>query len=335
MSNKQVLLVKRPRGKATEDCFKVVESPIPAIADGQVLVKNTFLSLDPYMRGRMDDRKSYAKPQALGEVMLGETVGVVMDSKNPAFPIGASVVSNLGWQQYAVADGDSLELRDTTILPLSVYTGVVGMPGITAWYGLNHILMPKEGETVAVSSACGAVGSVVGQLAKLKGCRVVGIAGGKEKCDYAVTQLGFDACVDYKAVGTNSAALIASIQAAAPAGIDCYFENVGGMVGNAVMQCMNASGRIAVCGLISAYDGVMPVALTHPHLILTQRLLVRGFIVSEYLELWPAARQELGMLVAAGKVKYRETVLNGIEAAPAGLLSLLRGGVLGKLLVRL
>jgi len=335
--NKQVLLVKRPGadGKATTDCFKVVETPIPTVGEGQVLVKNEFISLDPYMRGRMSDRKSYTDPQPLNTVMLGGTVGQVMESKNQAFPVGAHVVGFLGWQQFGVCDGKNLHIVDTRAIPSSAYLGTVGMPGVTAWYGLNKICAPKAGECVVVSAASGAVGSVVGQLAKHQGLHVVGIAGGPEKCDYVVKELGFDACIDYKKYSGADAEkqLAEAIRAAAPKGVDCYFENVGGVVGNAVLQCMNGHGRIAVCGLIAAYDGE-PYAITQPTLILSQRLLMQGFIVSEHMEQWPTALAELGSLVVAGKLKFRETVLEGLEKAPEGLLGLLKGHNFGKLVVR-
>jgi NADPH-dependent curcumin reductase CurA len=334
--NKQVLLTKRPEGAATADCFTVVETPIPTITEGQVLVKNSFMSLDPYMRGRMNDRTTYTQPTPLGAVMTGGTVGEVIESKNDALPVGSKVVGHLGWQQYGVGDASGLHIVDTTVLPASVYLGSVGMPGVTAWQGIRNILKPKSGETLVVSAASGAVGSVVGQLAKAQGVRVVGIAGGPDKCAYVTEELGFDACIDYKSFAGPEAEkeLIAALRTAAPGGVDCYFENVGGMIGNAVMQCMNAFGRIAVCGLISSYDGV-PGTITHPHLILTQRLLVQGFIVSDDLSSWPAALAELGKLVATGKLKYKETVLEGIESAPAGLVGLLRGSNFGKLVVRL
>jgi hypothetical protein len=242
--------------------------PVPDLAPGQVLVRHRFLSLDPYMRGRMSDQKSYATPQPLDEVMIGGTVGEVIASASPGFQVGDQVVGMGGWQDYAVVSGGSPTIRkvDTSRIPLSAYLGAVGMPGVTAWVGLNTICEPKAGETVAVSAAAGAVGSVVGQLAKAKGCHVVGIAGGRDKCDYVTGELGFDACVDYKAA-SDPAAFHALLRDATPNGIDGYFENVGGMILDAALEQMNAFGRIAVCGLIAGYDG-QPMPLAQPRLIL-------------------------------------------------------------------
>ena len=334
--NKQVHLASRPEGEPSTANFRLVEVPVPDLRDGQVLVRNHFLSLDPYMRGRMNDAKSYAVPQKLDEVMGGGTVGEVVESKNPAYKPGDKVTGMGGWQQYAVVDAASAGMMrkvDTTHIPLSAYLGAVGMPGVTAWYGLTQICKPKEGETVVVSAASGAVGSVVGQLAKARGCRAVGIAGGADKCDYVVKELGFDACVDYKA-HKDSKALYEAIKAATPDGVDGCFENVGGAVFDAVLSRMNAFGRIALCGMISGYDGE-PIPIRQPQLLLQSRLLLQGFIVSEHMELWPQALKELGTLVATGKMKYRETIANGVEAAPEAFLGLLKGRNFGKQLVKL
>jgi NADPH-dependent curcumin reductase len=334
--NKQIHLVSRPSGEAMADNFKLVEAPVAALGDGQVLVRNHFLSLDPYMRGRMNDAKSYAQPQALNKVMQGGTAGEVVESKHPGYAVGDKVVGPGGWQQYSLVDGAMpgvLRKVDTAHIPLSAYLGAVGMPGVTAWYGLTQICQPKAGETVVVSAASGAVGSAVGQLAKSKGCRAVGIAGGADKCRYVVEELGFDACIDYKA-HADSKALYAALKDATPDGVDGCFENVGGPVFDAVLARMNAFGRIALCGMISGYDGE-PIPLKQPQLILQSRLTLRGFIVSEHAELWPQALKELGGLVAAGKLKYRETVAQGIEAAPEAFLGLLKGRNFGKQLVKL
>jgi NADPH-dependent curcumin reductase CurA len=302
-----------------------------------VLVRHRYLSLDPYMRGRMSDEKSYAAPQPVGEVMIGGTVGEVIATTSASFAIGDQVVGMGGWQDYSVVttDGKAPSIRkvDTTRIPLSAYLGAVGMPGVTAWYGCNQICEPKSGETLAVSAASGAVGGIVGQLAKAKGCRVVGIAGGPEKCDFVVRELGFDACIDYKAA-REPLALQARLREATPAGIDGYFENVGGMILDAVMLQMNAFGRIAICGMIAGYDGA-PLPLAQPALILRSRLKVQGFIVSEHMALWPKALAELGAGVAAGTLKYRETVADGLERAPAAFLGLLQGKNFGKQLVKL
>ncbi len=336
MKNQQWLLDNRPTAEAQASNFKLVTTDTPALQDGQVLVRQHYMSLDPYMRGRMNDSKSYAVPQALGAVMQGGAAGEVVESRNPKFAVGDKVVGMGGWQQYSVVDGNAvgaLRKVDTTHIPLSHYLGAVGMPGVTAYYGLLKICQPKAGETVCVTAASGAVGSAVGALAKARGCRVVGIAGGKDKCDYAVKELGFDACIDYKE-HADSKALNAALKDAAPNGIDCYFENVGGWILDVVLARMNAFGRIAVCGMIAGYDG-KPLPLAAPALILMSRLKVEGFIVSEHMEVWPEALKELGGLIATGKFKPRETVAQGIEAAPEAFLGLLRGKNFGKQVVKL
>jgi NADPH-dependent curcumin reductase len=327
--NRQILLVSRPQGAASVDNFKLVETPLEPLADGQVRVRNHFLSLDPYMRSRMDDSKSYAASQPLNEVMIGGTVGEVVESKNPKFAVGDKVVGIYGWQEFGTSDGKGLRKVDDTHIPLSAYLGPVGMPGVTAWLGLNKIIEPKAGETVVVSAASGAVGSVVGQLAKAAGCRAVGIAGGADKCRYVTETLGFDACVDYKAGN-----LYEDLKAALPNGADGCFENVGGEILDAVLSRMNAFGRIALCGMIASFDG-SPMPLKKPALLLTQRLKVQGFIVSESPEVWPEALKQLGGLVAQNKLQYRETIAQGLENAPEALLGLLKGKNFGKQLVKL
>jgi len=334
--NKQWLLASRPTGEATADNFRLVEAPLPELADGQVLVRHHFLSLDPYMRGRMNASKSYAQPQALDQVMIGGTVGEVLQSRHPKFAAGDKVVGMGGWQQYSVVDGHApglLRKVDTTHVPLSAYLGAVGMPGVTAWYGLVKICAPKPGETIVVSAASGAVGGAVGQLAKVRGCRAVGIAGGPDKCRYVVEELGFDACIDYKA-HPEPRALYQALKEATPDGVDGYFENVGGAILDAVMLRMNAFGRMAFCGMISGYDG-KPIPMSYPTMILQSRLKVEGFIVSEHMEVWPEALKELGTLVATGKLRYRETIADGIESAPEAFLGLLKGRNFGKQLVKL
>jgi NADPH-dependent curcumin reductase CurA len=328
-SNRQILLASRPTGWVEESNFKLVETPVPPTADGQVLVRNHFLSLDPYMRGRMNDTKSYAAPVNLGDVMIGGTAGEVVASKNPKFAVGDKVVGMLGWQLYGVSDGTQLMKVDDRHIPLSAYLGTVGMPGVTAWYGLMGICAPKAGETVVVTAASGAVGSVVGQLAKMKGCRAVGIAGGAEKCRYVVDELGFDACVDYKA-----GKLWKGIKEATPKGIDCLFENVGGEIFDTLLGRMNAFSRIAVCGLIAQYNSE-PYPMKNIGSVLINRIKMQGFIVSEHMERWPVALQELGQGVATGKIKYRETVAQGLENAPKAFIGLLKGANLGKQLVKL
>jgi NADPH-dependent curcumin reductase CurA len=335
-TNHQILLVSRPAGEPSLENFKLVHVEVPALAEGQVLVRHHYLSLDPYMRGRMSERKSYAAPQALNQVMQGGTAGEVLDSRNASFKPGDKVVGFGGWQEYQVVDAAqaaTLRKVDTTQVPLSAYLGPVGMPGVTAWYGLVKIIAPKAGETVVVSAASGAVGGVVGQLAKARGCRVVGIAGGPQKCAAVVEALGFDACVDYKA-HADLASLSAALKAACPDGIDGYFENVGGVILDAVLLNANPFSRVAMCGMISGYNGE-PIPLQHPALLLLNRMKLEGFIVSEHMEVWPEALAELGGLVASGKLHYRETVAEGIAAAPEAFLGLLKGRNFGKQLVKL
>ncbi|SDC00771.1 hypothetical protein SAMN05216345_101146 [Cupriavidus sp. YR651] len=336
MSNptyKRIVLASRPEAAVTPDNFRLEEVPVPDLADGQVLVRNHFLSLDPYMRGRMGEGKSYANPQPLNEVMIGGTVGEVIASKNPKWNVGDKVVGMFGWQEMGVTDGGGMQKVDTTHIPLSAYLGSVGMPGVTAWYGLNKIIAPKAGETVVVSAASGAVGSVVGQLAKLAGCRVVGVAGGKDKCDYVVKELGFDACVDYKAA-KDSKELYAMVKEVTPDGIDGYFENVGGDILDVVLARLNAFGRIAMCGLIAGYDG-QDMPLKNPRAILVSRAKIEGFIVSEHMEVWPQALRELGGYVAQGKIKFRESIADGLASAPEAFMGLLKGKNFGKQLVKL
>ncbi len=334
--NQQILLDNRPQGEATVHNFRLVTTETAPLQEGQVLVRHHYLSLDPYMRGRMNDGKSYAQPQPLGEVMIGGTVGVVEESHHPKFKAGDSVVGMGGWQHYSVVQGDALGMLrkvDTTHVPLSHYLGAVGMPGVTAWYGLVKIIAPKAGETVTVSAASGAVGSAYGALAKARGCRVVGIAGGKDKCDYVVNELGFDACIDYKQ-HADAASLSKALRDACPNGIDGHFENVGGKVLDAVMLRTNAFARIAVCGMIAGYDGA-PLPMAVPSLILINRMKIEGFIVSEHMEIWPEALQELGQLVASGKLRPRESVAPNLASAPEAFLGLLKGKNFGKQLVKL
>lgn len=325
----RIVLASRPKTEVQPDNFRLETVDMPAIKDGELLVRNQYLSLDPYMRGRMSESKSYAASQAIDDTMIGGTVGEVVESKNPKFAVGDTVVGTLGWSEMAVSDGSMLRRVDTTHIPASAYLGAVGMPGMTAWYGLNHIMAPKAGETVVVSAASGAVGSVLGQLAKLKGCRVVGIAGGAEKCAYVVDELGFDACVDYKAGNLET-----DLAAATPDGIDAIFENVGGKVFDAALARTNAFGRIAVCGWIAGYNGEA-TPIDNFRLILINRLTVRGFIVSEQPELWPQGLAELGALVAEGKLKFRESVAEGLASAPEAFIGLLKGRNFGKQLVKL
>jgi NADPH-dependent curcumin reductase CurA len=330
MKNKQVLLAARPRGAVAESHFRIVESDIPRAGDGEFVMRAHYLSLDPYMRGRMDDAKSYAKKAEVGEVMVGTAVGEVIESRHEKYKAGDFVETRTGWQLYGKSDGGGVRKIDPAYVPLSTYLGAVGMPGVTAWIGLNEHGRPKAGETVVVSAASGAVGSVVGQLAKLKGCRAVGIAGGSSKCDYVVDELGFDACIDYKA-----GKLDAELTAACPQGIDVYYDNVGGRILDTVLAHMNAFSRIPLCGLISGYDDPDALAIRNFRSFLVNRIQLRGFICSDHLDLWKPALKELGALVHDGRLKYRESVAQGLENAPAAFIGLLQGKNFGKQLVKL
>ena len=329
-TNMQIVLEHRPQGWVQESDFRIVETPLPQPADGEILVKNSYLSLDPYMRGRMDAAKSYAANVALGGVMVGGTVGAVVESRNPAFTPGDTVVANVGWQLYGLSTGKGVRTLDKPRLPLPAYLGVVGMPGVTAYVGLLDIGQPKAGETVVVSAAAGAVGSIVGQIAKMHGCRVVGIAGGAAKCAYVVDELGFDACVDYRAGQVR-----ADVRAAAPDGIDVYFENVGGAMMDAVFSLLNPFARVPLCGLVSQYNATEAYGVRNLATLLTNRVTLRGFIVSDHLARWPEALRDLEEWVVAGKLRYRETIVDGLENAPRAFIGLLRGANIGKQLVKL
>ena len=327
-SNLQVLLDHRPTDKVSPANFRVVETPVATPGPGEVLVRHTFLSLDPYMRGRLSDAKSYAKPQEVGAVMGGGTVGIVEASNNPRFQTGDAVVGMGGWQRYSLSDGAMLRVVDAKAVPIQAYLGALGMPGVTAWYGLNRIIAPKAGETVLVSAATGAVGSVVGQLAKLAGARTVGIAGGPEKCAYAAKELGYDAWVDHK-----SPNFAEELKAALPDGVDGLFENVGGEPFRQAMGRINDFARVAICGLIASYEGE-PTPAPDMGLFLVKRFKMEGFIVSDHMDLWPKAIGELVSLAAAKKLTWRETIHDGLENAPQALVELLRGGNFGKMLVK-
>jgi len=328
--NRQILLASRPQGPVTENNFRLVEQPIPEPADGEVLIRNEWLSLDPYMRGRMNDVKSYVPPAELGAVMVGQTVGEVLQSRHPQFQPGMKVLTPLGWQLHGVAKGSDLTTIDTTSVPASYYLGILGMPGMTAWFGLNEIGKPKSGETLVVSAASGAVGSVVGQLAKIAGCRVVGIAGGAAKCDYVTGELGFDACIDYKA-----GRVFDDLRAACPAGVDVCFENVGGEILDTTLRLMNRFSRVVVCGLIAEYNAAQPYGYTRLRSVLVNRIKMQGMIVFDWKDRYAEAREALARHVIAGKLKYRESVIVGLENAPRGLIGLLKGENFGKQLVRL
>ena len=329
--NKAIVLASRPQGWVKPSDFRLESLPMPSPKEGEVLVKNLWLSLDPYMRGRISDAKSYVPPVAIGGVMVGQTVGEVVESKHPGFKAGDTVLTSVGWQTHGVAKGAEIsKVNAMAGVPLSYYLGVLGMPGLTAYFGLYEIGHPRAGNTLVVSAASGAVGSVVGQLAKASGCRVVGIAGGKAKCDYVVKDLGFDACVDYKAGKLNE-----DLGAACPDGVDVYFENVGGQIMEAVMTRMNFASRMIVCGLISEYNTTEAYGIKTMRSVLVNRIRMQGMIVFDWVNRYPEGIKALSALVAAGKIKYRESVVQGIENAPQGLIDLLQGKNFGKQLVKL
>ncbi|HWH40738.1 MAG TPA: NADP-dependent oxidoreductase [Usitatibacter sp.] len=329
-TNKRIVLASRPQGAVVPENFRIEEAPTPKLGEGEVLVRNEWLSLDPYMRGRMSDAKSYVKGVDIGEVMVGQTVGEVVESAHPGFKPGDKVLTSTGWQQYGVARGKELRMIDASRVPASYYLGILGMPGLTAWFGLFEIGKAKAGETLVVSAASGAVGSVVGQLGKNKGMRVVGIAGGREKCDYVVRELGFDACVDYKA-----GRLAEDLRAACPDGIDVDFENVGGEILDTVLRQMKFLGRVVVCGLIAEYNATEPYGYKSMRAILVNRLRVQGMIVFDWKDRYEEALADLGARVAGGKLRYRESIVEGLENAPRGLIDLLAGKNFGKQLVKL
>ena len=327
--NRQVLLASRPTGTVTEANFRIVDAPIGAPADGEVLVRNLWLSLDPYMRGRMSDVKSYAPSVQIGEVMVGQTVGEVAESRDARFKPGDTVLTQLGWQLYGIAKASALTAIDTRRAPASYYLGILGMPGITAWIGLHEIAQAKAGETVVVSAASGAVGSVAGQLAKIAGCRVVGIAGGAAKCDYVTRDLGFDACIDRRRDDWEDA-----LRAACPSGVDVDFENVGGAVLDGVLRAMNVASRVVLCGLIAEYNAREPYG-HYMRPILVNRIRMQGMIVFDWKHRYADAIGALRAHVDDGRLRYRESVVDGLDNAPRGLIALLAGDNFGKQVVKL
>jgi hypothetical protein len=334
--NQRVLLASRPSGLPTLDNFRIAHEPLPVPLEGQVLLQILYLSLDPYMRGRMDDAKSYAKPVDIGGVMEGGTVARVIASKHPDYAVGDLVLSHSGWQSHALSDGDNLRKLDPQAAPPSTALGVLGMPGFTAWAGLLQIGRPAPGQTVVVAAASGAVGSAVGQIARIKGARAVGIAGGADKCAFVREELGFDAVIDHRAPD-----FAAQLAQACPDGVDVYFENVGGKVWDAVFPLLNDFARVPVCGLISQYNA-LPQAEPGPDRlalvmrdVLKKSLTVRGFIQREFLALRPAFLEEAGQWVREGRLRYREDIVDGLENAPAAFIDLLQGRNFGKLVVKL
>jgi NADPH-dependent curcumin reductase CurA len=329
----RVALASRPQGAPTPENFRFETADLPDPGPGDMLLRTIWLSLDPYMRGRMDDVKSYADPVPLGGTMEGGAVAEVMVSNHPDFAPGDIVVGRVGWASHGISDGTGLRKVDPSIAPVSTALGVLGMPGHTAWVGVNDILQARKGETIVVSAATGAVGSLAGQLARQKGLRVIGVAGGAEKCAYAVDELGYDLCLDH-----HDPDLAAALKTATPDGIDCYYENVGGKTLEAVLPRMNVHGRIAVCGMIAWYSGKgVQDAMRLPaawRAILTKRLRVQGFIIFDHVDRLAPFLAEVAPMVRDGRITYRETVAEGLENAPAAFLKLLEGGNFGKQLVR-
>jgi NADPH-dependent curcumin reductase CurA len=327
--NRQVRLRRRPSGAPRPTDFEIVDAPVPAPREGEVLCRIIYLSLDPYMRGRMSEGRSYAASVELGQVMVGGTVGEVVESRHPAVTPGDIVLGPGGWQAYSALSGATLRRLDPRQAPVSTALGVLGMPGLTAYVGLLDIGRPRAGETVVVSAAAGAVGSAVGQMAKIKGCRAVGVAGGAEKCEYVTAHLGFDACVDYKTED-----LYTALKQACPSGIDVYFDNVGGDTLKAVLRLINLNARISLCGMISEYNALEPPPGPNLRPLLISRALIKGFIVSDHLDRLSEFLTDGARWVRKGTLKYREDVVEGLENAPAAFIGLLEGRNFGKLIVK-
>jgi NADPH-dependent curcumin reductase CurA len=333
-TNQRIVLARRPVGRPTAQDFHLDHAPMGDPALGQVLLQILYLSLDPYMRGRMSAGKSYAKPVEIGEVMEGGTVARVVLSRHPDFVEGDIVLSYSGWQSFAIADGATLRKLDPAVAPISTALGILGMPGFTAYAGLLTLGQPKPGETVVVAAASGAVGSAVGQIAKIKGARAVGIAGGPEKCAFVRDELGFDAVIDHRAPDFAE-----QLRAACPNGIDVYFENVGGHVWDAVFPLLNTFARVPVCGLIAHYNDAAPAAgpdrlpITMRE-ILTRSLTIRGFIQREFIDQQPAFLSQMAQWLASSQIRYKEDIVDGLEAAPEAFIGLLEGKNFGKLVIR-
>jgi NADPH-dependent curcumin reductase CurA len=332
--NRQILLASRPRGEPTPDDFKQVETDMPEPGPGQILLRSIYLSLDPYMRGRMSAGPSYAKAVEIGEVMEGRAVCEVVKSNLPKFTPGDLVLAGIGWQEYAISDGQDVQKVDPVLRPISYALGVLGMPGMTAYTGLLNIGKPQPGETLVVAAASGAVGSVVGQIAKIKGCRAIGIAGDERKCTFVKNELGFDVCLDHRQPDLGE-----RLKAVCPQGIDIYFENVGGAVFDAVLPLLNNFARIPVCGLIAHYNATelpagpdrIPLLMRN---ILVKRLDFRGFIVWDFASQYPNFLADVGGWLKEGRIKYQEDITDGLENAPRELIGLLRGENFGKKIIR-
>ena len=329
--NRQWLLANRPPGEPAESDFELVENPVPEPESDQVLTRAIYLSVDPYMRPRMRAGKSYAPPQGVGEVMIGGVVAEVISSRNPTFSEGDIVEGVLGWQEYALSDGQNLRKVDATLAPISTALGVLGMPGMTAYFGLLEVGEPKQGETVLVSAASGAVGGLVGQIAKIKGCRAVGIAGGPAKCQYITQELGYDSSVDHRAAADTHAAL----GEACPGGVDVYFDNVGGVILDTVLRLINVGARIAICGMISEYNLEKSQPAARPtRALLVNRARMQGLLVFDWASRYPEGISRMAAWIKEGKLKYKEDILEGFENMPKALLRLFSGQNFGKQLVK-
>jgi NADPH-dependent curcumin reductase CurA len=328
--NRKIVYARRPVGEADLACFDLVVAPIDEIGAQQILVRNYFASVDPYIRIRMEEKDSYAPVMKIGDIVVGRTIAKVIESRHPDFHPGDWVVGRLGWQDYSVAPAAELQKINPATAPLTAYLGCLGSTGITAWIGLVEIGRPKNGETVLVSAASGAVGSVVGQLARRRGCRVVGIAGGATKCKVVVDEFGFDACVDYKA-----GAFAEDLRAAVRPGVDIYFDNVGGVILDTVLPLLKHGARIPLCGMVSQYNAIESYGVRNLREIFNHRVTMRGFVISDHRDLWPAATGELEQAYAAGELKSRETIAEGLENAPQAFIGMLKGGNIGKQIVRI
>jgi NADPH:quinone reductase len=328
--SRQFLVAARPVGMPKESDFRLVEAPIAALASGQILLRTKFLSVDPYMRGRMTGVRTYADPVHVGDLMIGGTVGEVVESQNPQFHAGDFVVGFWGWQEYAVSEGKGLQKLNPAVAPISTALGILGMPGMTAYFGFLDICQPKPGETVVVSGAAGAVGSLVGQIAKIKGCRAVGVAGADSKVAWLTGELGFDAAFNYK----TTKDYVARLKELCPNGIDCYFDNVGGPVTDAVLAVLNVRARISICGQISQYNSEKPEPGVRPYVyLLTKQARAEGFIVTQFMDRFPQGVAQMAAWLREGKLKYREEIVRGFENAPRALIGVLSGDNTGKMLV--
>ncbi len=329
--SRQIVLAERPKGWPTPANFRLESATLPAPTEGQFLARNLFMSVDPYMRGRMNDAASYVAPFQIGKPLEGGAVARVVESRNPAFAVGDHVMTMNGWREYFVSDGRGVNKIDPRLAPASAFLGVLGVPGMTGWYGLKYIGEPKAGETLVVSGAAGATGSFVAQMGKVLGCRVVGVAGGAEKCQFLTSELGLDAAVDYKAEPD----LFAALKRECPKGIDVYFENVGGEIFDHVLRLANPFARIPLCGMISQYNNTAPSdGPRFMTMIIGKRIKIQGFIISDHLAKMPEFFGEAGAWLKSGKMKYRETIVQGVENAPNAFLGLLRGENIGKMLVK-